>query len=401
MYCLERKKGATCIKVWGPIKQQADISRPLPTPIDQVIEPENAILLQFLYDGTWAERTTSVQIRCLAKEARKFFTPSVTSLSLRYALLVYAGIRAGKGYMSPLELRNASLARRSLLKKTYATLDEGDLLASAVLAVATHAMTWFENKVIYRDERRAHIKGFLSILLHLSNDMEAQSLSGLENLKWLVRDLILWHSWDMGAPEFFHYYWFSRRVVGDITREERNSMLGLPDNFLSGNFLMSIRDVLAKAVEARLMAYDDSIDEPWVDIAVQDAREAIGCISISFLGWIKTKADAKWYAEHIDFRLRVCHILLAMLDTSDFVGLSQNPGVIEAAVRLSETLCDVLQYQCPLSEDDRWFEWLGGEVGQSLILLLLAMAPGVDLRSMQFANCEFHFSINLISYRPG
>jgi hypothetical protein len=105
--CRERKNAALCIKVWGPSKQRAEPSRPPPTPTDEILEPENVMSLQYLYEGP-SEKVRdgycwplSANIFALVNEARGIFGSAIGSSSLRYALLAVSGLeRRGYGESS-------------------------------------------------------------------------------------------------------------------------------------------------------------------------------------------------------------------------------------------------------------------------------------------------------------
>ena len=381
-----------CIKLWGPVRQKADLTRPVPTPIDEVIEPENVMLLQFLYEGNWRADFSSVQICYLAKEARQILTSSVTSPSLRYALLLYAGIVRRPGTMGPLEIRNSSLARQSLLKKTVKTLDEEDLLASAVLALVAHRMSGFysnDKRVQYSVERKVHMRGFVSILSHLLENSEIMKSSGLAMGRPLVRDLVLWLSGDSKWPEFFRSYWFARSFVGPISFHRRGyiSSYGVSMVHQYSYGLMLIEHLLIKAVEARLFEFDDYIDMQWVDIAVQDVRDDFDYIA-ERAGEFRDLSNTL-LSRCLYLSFGICRIFLALLGASDLVTGFREPAVTESALSLSEPLCGVLQYCSHPFKDMGLFGW---EVRRALCLLLLAIPIGVDLRSVEFLNSEFYLS---------
>ena len=346
------------------------------------------MLLQFLYDGALDFYYSSILVQDLAKEVRKFFTQSITSLSLRYALLVYAGIIRNHT-MSPLEVRNASLARQSLLKKSCETVNEEDLLASGVLAAMAYTMYVLYKEATYQGEYKVHLEGFMSILSQLSDDMEIKNASKFTNVGVMLRNLVLYIAWELPNPEFFRSYWIFRKFLGHITLGES---IGFPYRALCWADVWIIEDIVGRALRSRLLDDDDTTEKQCVDAAVQDARDAIDDITT----WRGAISDA-WIAPHIaevNLRLGICRIVLALRDTRNFVNAVQDPGVIQAVLSLYKPFCDFLQYARTSLEDDHRH---GRNVRQALCFILLAIPVGVDLRSLEFATreCRFNCQTNL------
>lgn len=172
------------------------------------------MLLQFLYNHSSVEFCFADPVFYLAKQMRQLYTSSITSLSLRYALLLFAGVVRREGNMSSLEIRNASLARQSLFKKVRGRLDQGDLAAAVVLAAAAVTMIkrckiGLEHVENYVKEVTVHMKGTEPILVYLSNNVKTEPHNSDLTTIWpVMRDMILqFSSLLLGSLTFRTYYW--------------------------------------------------------------------------------------------------------------------------------------------------------------------------------------------------
>jgi len=388
LYCQKRKFGTPCIKVWGPVKQRTSILGPPATPTDQVIEPENVMLLQYLYHYTFADNYIATQFSYMAKEAARIFSPSINSLSLRYALLLFAGVLRGNLNMSPLCMRNASLARLSLLKKPCATMDQADLLAALVLAMVsmTQAVYIDEDRDLsahYYKEFRVHTNGVESILFHIfkEDDTESRS-SGLATIWSPIREIMLSILFTQCPPPvYFRACFLLRQIVGPLKWPssvpfllESGKALQQPLSIL----LSVIESIAGKALQAKLKPYADGADQR-LETVVRDAKDTLESISNN-IG--KAQAITNRHSTKLSMRMHTCRILFALLDSSNVITALQGPVVVDAVPSLFQSSCIWLRSVRNLHEAYLQGQW------PSLYLLMLVIPTSVDLTSLKLGNCK-------------
>ena len=163
-FCRDRRIEAPCLKLRGPKSAERMIShnpsRPIPTAIDAVISPEDALLLEYAYSRNRSEMGRF--IKCAAA----VYGATIQCLSLRHALLAWIA-----AYLPPAEFgerleNNKQLARRMLINKlaTPSHIDDVDVFASwALLRLATSTFA--------RDlEVSILLEGTRSMVRHLSDN---------------------------------------------------------------------------------------------------------------------------------------------------------------------------------------------------------------------------------------
>lgn len=364
------------MKLWGPAKEKLQLSRPPPTPIDEIIEPENVLLLQFLYGGgpTHSSPTWIQEIFNFAIQVARVFSPSVKSLPLRYALLVFGGFILCDNSTGQMEMRNSSLARRCLLKRTAETLDEGDLFASAILALVA-----ILNRIPNVDEGRVYANGFMTILAHLSTTSRMQNNSGLAMFRPMARSLVLLFANDLTYPDFFRYYSCCRAIIGRTAAQHRARHL---NSEYAERHLYFIEDILVKAIETRLRAFDGGVEDQWVAQAVKDAGEDLQEVIASTL-------DETWRerTEVIGkvLRCQFCRTLLALLNTADITYGFLDTTVIDLALCVLEPLSLVIEHW--RNSKDTQYRPDVPYMKRALSLCVLAVTHEFVLRSL-FVNGE-------------
>src|SRR5271170_7143031 len=84
-FCQERGIESSCLKKLGE-KTESSIAKLLPTPDDEIINPQDASLLQFVYTDKFAYATGPI-FQSLLKAFSVIFGQSIKSTSLRQAML--------------------------------------------------------------------------------------------------------------------------------------------------------------------------------------------------------------------------------------------------------------------------------------------------------------------------
>jgi hypothetical protein len=137
-HCQARKVKHPCYKLLGPNTQsKLDPSRPPPTPSDAVIEPEEALLLDFIYtekilrvETRFSSRTLFL-LKFFAKDT--VFGPSIRCPTLRYAMLAVAEFSLDRSaLLSPRSLSYLQKALRALPSNPE-NCNVGDLVGMLLL----------------------------------------------------------------------------------------------------------------------------------------------------------------------------------------------------------------------------------------------------------------------------
>ena len=158
------------------------------TPIDGVVQPQDVMLLHFVYSTNLGPISTGNLLASLLKKLAFVFTPSLYSKSLRHATLAFA---AGFKPFTQSSVRydciqsHSSAAAKEIIKKTPETIDEADLFATfmlAVLFVINHDISSYT----------VHVKGFMAIMSILSQkSMTKRCRSDLFKFWPVALDVIL------------------------------------------------------------------------------------------------------------------------------------------------------------------------------------------------------------------
>lgn len=189
------------------------LPRPIPTATDQVIGAQDVMLLQYVHsdESAWHGFEWSTLLADLLRKFRVVFGPSITSLSLRHAMLSFGAT------LSPFpELcdnrreDHAASSCKALMMKTPTTVDESDLFAVFVLALVSCVRGDFSTFL-------THLQGVVALLNELTKKTSNGGyLKQLLIFRPLIRDLLLEsgrtflraNSWVIWF--FYHLPWIDR-----------------------------------------------------------------------------------------------------------------------------------------------------------------------------------------------
>ena len=385
--CIKQKKPTLCIKRWGPGKEALEPSRPIPTAMDEVLESEDVMLLEWFYlnrhtrhaaldFGTWY-----IQLSNFSNETRKIYKSSITCLSLRYALLTYSGFMSSGNRMGSRELCNATLARTALLKNRPDTWSEGDLFASSLLACVA---SW--NKDALKGEHKVHIDGFTMILKHISGRNNGPKLSNLLVFLPIARDWLLQFCSLLTPREYVQCYSCCREVLGPATIQQW--YLIFRDRFWAVfRALVYFGGILSKAV-SRMLTCDMRVGDSSVVQMVQDVKAELENLDLeTFL------RDAKETTVHLlqmRVEYQICILLVALLNGPDIVENFTDPHAIDASLSLFQMISAVVHLQLATGEEIlylcRW-TWF-----RALCLALAGLPRDVAVQSLSIAPRK-HFCL--------
>jgi hypothetical protein len=191
------------------------------------------LLLQWLYNGHEEPVYQSFQkkaffqfgqqeIFAFAKQLIPIYTPAISCLSLRYALLVFIGVITSGGLFTKREEENARRARCALTEQSGSTFEEGDAFAAFLLA-----FTSWVNPHAPPEELGIHLKGFLSIIAHISRTRpKNEAHNGLWYFRTIARDLLLHAAArDLTPDGFISFFHQCAGVLGAPTLAQRSAYL--------------------------------------------------------------------------------------------------------------------------------------------------------------------------------
>jgi hypothetical protein len=182
-------------------------------PSSEILGSEHVSLLQWVYVGREEPVPQSFQKKAffqfsqheifnLAKQLILIYTPAISCLSLRYALLVFSGIITSGGLFTNREEDNSRRARRELANRSISAFEEGDVLAAFLLAFST----WV-NPDAQPEELGIHLNGFLAIVAHVSRpNSTREDHSSLWYFRTIARDLLLHAAARDLTPDGFHRF---------------------------------------------------------------------------------------------------------------------------------------------------------------------------------------------------
>jgi hypothetical protein len=284
-------------------------------------------------------------------------------------------------------MRNSSLARQSLLKRTPETLDEGDLFASAILALVA-----ILNRVPNVEEGRVHSNGFMAILQHVSTNTRIQSGSGLAIFRPVARNLILLFANDRTYSDFFRFYSCCKAIIGKASVQHESPHL---NGQYSQHALYFIEDILVKALEKRLHAFDGGIEDHWMAQAVQDASEDLEEVTTPTLDESSTKPRQ---VIGPFLRRQFCRTLLALLNSSSIAHGFLDSVVTEMALSLLDPISLLVQRWH--TAKDTFYSPDIPYIKRALCLCLLAIPRNCVMRSLSIADGErsyFRLLANIFS----
>jgi len=170
---------SSCVKLWGPKKEgQVSPSRPIPTPIDSVVDPNDVVLLQYAYDD---EIYANLASAALFRTFSIVYGPSLSSVSLRYAVLACTEFCLRRPDIEVDDHINS--ASRALITKDPTGFREADLFAIYLLA----ALGTCRGRM---KEFKIHFQGFMSAIEHLQNTR----LFDMSVFWPFARNDLIWHA---------------------------------------------------------------------------------------------------------------------------------------------------------------------------------------------------------------
>ena len=156
-FCKTKNIREPCFKLFGP-KTDARLnpSRPIPTAIDAVIEPEDVLLLQYAYSRQLDDFYSLIVTRLPF-----IYGQSLSSPSLRHAVLAWAAMEIG----FPQYRRHKSQMYQELAAKIKdpALITETDIFASFLFMCGTKFTS---------EENLKHAKGCLSMMRALLDEIQ-------------------------------------------------------------------------------------------------------------------------------------------------------------------------------------------------------------------------------------
>jgi len=132
-FCRLRGIKETCVKQPGPkAASRLPVSRLIPTAIDSVIEPEDALLLTYAYTGSTRWDTLSAFLKVLASE----YGPSIPFTTLRHAVLASAAHALSSEQFNSTKERHVDAGWNMLSRKfaSNTTLNDTEIFAMSILA---------------------------------------------------------------------------------------------------------------------------------------------------------------------------------------------------------------------------------------------------------------------------
>ena len=215
------------------MRELRQISPPVSTPTSEVLDSEHVLLLQWVYAGREEPVSQSFQKKAffqfsqheifnLAKQLIPIYTPTISCLSLRYALLVFIGIITSGGLFTEREEDNSRRARCALAKQSVSAFEEGDVFAAFLLAFSS----WV-NPRAPPEELSIHLKGFLAIIAHVSRTSpRREDHSSLPRFRTVARDLLLHAAArDLTPDGFIRFFHQCAEVMGTPTFAQRADYL--------------------------------------------------------------------------------------------------------------------------------------------------------------------------------
>jgi hypothetical protein len=436
-YCLKHNFKAPCTKRWGPKRQKCELEDLPPSSqvaiidvdpssnelvlsspanssptIGAAIEPENIFILNWLYVGnvqpidlrhsdgkcnTGVVSAMQSHLLSFTKSLLPIYNAAVTSSSLRYALLAFAGMVTSRGSLALREEDNLTRARFVLRTKTEATLEEADLFASFLLAFVSWARPISEPK-----EYKTHLKGFVTLLKHFASRNDGSY--ALKRFWPMARDLLLSVPYFRmsGCPDsiWFNLYDGCRQALGPPTFAQ--CLAYRDDDWAIRDHLHYHARILSRAFFASVAPQtDDPIDT--INTAIENIRDDLQAIeeyiaqhySATVEQFIKI-SDSHMLSQcslATVLEYQVCKLYLTMLDTPDGNVLEgmQKADTIKEALWLVQMLSKVAKF-CQQVEG-RWALNFSDVCDQMFmfVLVLAALAlPREVVLHLHIANGTSH-----------
>ena len=306
---------------------------------------EDSKTLQWLYIGqehtaAWTSESTRFlqdaqwELFSFARQLIPIYTLSITSLSLRYALLAYAGIMTSGGVFDIREERNAEIAQRNLSRRISdrSAPGEGELFAAVLLGLIAPAKT-----DPLSVELKVHLNGFIAIMRQLIVHRRYSEYS-LSKFWPFARDLLFsFRRNGITDEEFCVLYNETREVLGPPSMEQRTVYLG--DEVMGMRVSLHYHDKVISRV-VRMAVCDSEIYKTTLTIALQDIRTDLNVIR-DFLAesQIRTDWDPSYHrsqrlAPSNSIKLPICTILVSLLSAPTIQDGLQDPAVKSEAITL-------------------------------------------------------------------
>jgi hypothetical protein len=160
-FCKAKNIREPCFKLFGPQTEALlNPSRPIPTAIDAVIEPEDVLLLQYAYS-----RPSEYIIWLIINRLGLVYGQSLPSPGLRHAVLAVAAAEIGSPqFFNQYQCHKSQMYRELAAKiKDLALITETDIFAS-FLFMALKQST--------REEKLNHAKGCLAMIRALLDEIK-------------------------------------------------------------------------------------------------------------------------------------------------------------------------------------------------------------------------------------
>ena len=357
--CIQRRLPSICVKRWGP-RKDFDSSRRVQTPGDEVIPPEEVLLLQWIYIGEehkeqWEVqesrylRDTQWELFNLAKQLIPVYKPSIQCHSLRYSLLTYIGIMTSGGKFESREDINSHRARQAILRSSQTSFTEGDLFASVLLGLTVpsnpnHTFT----------ELEIHLRGVLAIMTHIH---ETPGVYNLVRFWPLARDLLFsFRLRGITDTEFGYFYLQSRNILGPPSLDQRCTYLG--ENYYLGiSVSLHYHDKLLSRVTR--VSFKGTSDEAahFVSTAISDVKNDLMSIKESMARyrispeWIPNWNFYQSLSPTNSLKLPICNILVAMLNAPNMLEGLESPEVRNEAIGLLMRISLVKRYRAKVKVD--------------------------------------------------
>lgn len=284
-FCIARETSSPCIKLPGPKTAQRLAAlapfKPVATPIDATIEPEDALLLNYAYTGD--SQFTDLVAFSTSLAATDEFGFSLRDPSLRHAVLSMAASDLNPKHFQEKAIQHKSKAWGSLIRKIQnpKSINEADVFASCILAM----LAWETGS---DQELKYHVNGCLAFISYLDQVPSRHPSPVFQVFKpyvlqWMdyLTTIANLSRWPMaGQIKSFclprERITFSQRV--DIF--SRFLQIGLPQRVWFAGAVDALHDILTDCLQTLSLciyriAVKERFNEPGIDQSVLDALDQV------------------------------------------------------------------------------------------------------------------------------
>jgi hypothetical protein len=354
--------------------------RPIPQATDEVADSADVLMLQWLYLGQDATISWFLhwQLSFITRNIVPFHSPSIKSTSLRQAILVLVGLIRSGGNFGEQEWERSRRARLAIAEKVEnATVDEGDLMAAAMLALTSREWPSLDPRGF-----EPHTNGIRAITKHLS-----KKRSDIATVWSVVKDALLsFYRWRISDSEFFQLYSVCGNIMRVCPRTKRASLLHSNPSALIYT-LRTYEMVLSRGIQLLLAQNSNNPHVYWV---VQDINDDLKTLSAEtyFAQFLQETGNSSSKSRTFAvIQYRVCELLVAVFDASTIVKGFHSSGVIHAAKSLLDMLSQAVDFDYDEetstllpSESSWWFR-------RAIVFALLVLASsGTAVTHFRIAN---------------